>query len=202
MSEESVALGPMRLVPHTGTPRYREREDQARLERHTRAAAAADALFQTATAESLADRPAWIHGVMLLMEAIRADYAMVTIVQGEEGRRCRITRGRGLEERPSRGWTSLPQRMSGSGRAPTRVDIETFSRLRSPAPTFGQPVPRAASSFHAPLYASGGEPLGCLSLYSSGDLSLVADRVAFIDAVAARLARELADAPLPAPSAT
>ena len=202
MSEEGVALGPIRPVPQSGAPKYREREDRARLERHTRAAAEAVALFQTAAAESPSDRPAWTHAIMLLMEAIRADYATVTIVQGEEGRRCHITRGRGLEARPSRRWAGTPYGTIGSGHVPTRVDIEAFSLVRSPAPTFSRPDPRAASSFHALMYVSGTEPLGCLSLYSSGDLSLLPDRVSFIDAVAARLAPELAEAPLPAPSTT
>lgn len=201
MVEETAVSGPIRLFPRTEPHNYRESQDRARSERHERAATEAAGLFQRATAERPAERPIWVRAVILLMEAIQADYATVTVVQGEGGWRCRITRGRGLEERPSRRWHGPPQQATPPGLTPTRVDIETLQPVDMPTPISRQPVPGATSSFHALLYPSGSnQPLGSLSLYSGRDLSLIADRVAFIDAVAALLARDLASAPPPDPS--
>jgi len=200
MAEERAVPGLVRPVPRVNSPQYREREDLARIERHQRAALEAAGLFQAAATESPAERPIWVRAVILLMDALGADYATVTAVRGEEGRRCRITRGCGLTDRTSRRLPRQAQQTNAAERVPTRVDIDALSPATPPTATSHEPVPGAASSFHALLYVSGStDPLGCLSLYSGRDLALAADRVALIHAVAGLLARELTGAPLPAP---
>ena len=201
MSEEIVAAGPIRPASQADRLKFRERADRDRTERHERAASAAAGLFRAAAAERSAAPPVWVRAVTLLMEAIRADYATVMIVQGSEARCCRITRGQGLEERPSRRWPTSPPAEGPPGRTSTRVEIERLPAAPASATLTTQSVPGATSSFHAFLYVrERPQPVGCLSLHASTDLALAADRVAFIDAVAELLARELVASPLPHPS--
>jgi hypothetical protein len=201
MAEKSSEAGPIRLSSGTDTLNYRNRESQARSARHAQATLEAAQLFEIARAKDPDGQPVWMRAVILLMQPMQADYAVVTVVQGEEGRRCRITRGCGLLERPSRRWPGQLQAVSVPGLGSTLVEIETLSPVTTPSPASSASVPGATSSFHVLLYASGtAQPVGCLSLYSATDLSLTADRAAWIDAVAALLAQELTEAPLPNPS--
>lgn len=192
MADKRTPAGP---IPSTARSKYREREDQARRERHQRAALEAGRLRQAASDPGPDDHPAWVRTVIYLMQAIGAEYAAMTIVQGDEGLRCRITRGYGLEESPTRGWPGAAPPDDTLGPASIRVGID----LLCPAPACVSPptqsVPGASSSFHSLLYPAGNAlPLGCLSLYSRTNLSLAADRVAFMHAVADVLAEELAHA--------
>ena len=199
MTDKGAVSGAVRPVPQAEAE-YRERENRARSERHQRAALDAAGLLQSAIVQGPAERPVWLRAVALLMEAIGADFATMTHIVADEGRRYRITRGRGLQERRSRLGAGRPPG-DGADKSAIRVETELFQPPATGGATPGRPVAGAASSFHALLYPSGAtQPLGCLSLYAGADLSLGADRVAFIHAVAALLSRELASAALPAPS--
>ncbi len=201
MAEEIVAVVPVRAISRTGTLKYQERADQVRSERRKQAAAAAAELFRTAASEQTLDLPVWVRAVTLLMEAIRAGYATVTMVQAMEARCCRITTGYGLEGRDSRRWSPAGSTGGSAGATKTRVEIERLFPVPTSTPITTTPVPGAVSSFHALLYVPRHpQPLGCLSLYSSEDLVLAADRIALIDAVAERLARGLVESPLPDPT--
>ncbi len=200
MADERAVTGPVRPVPQADV-KYRERENHARIERHQRAALDAAGLLQTASVEGPPERPVWLRAVVLLMEAVGADFGTMTHLLGEEGRRHRITRGGGLHESRSRRGSGPLHGEGAPGTASIRVETDVFQSAATGGVTPSQPVAGATSSFHALLYSSGmTQPLGCLSLYSGKDLSLGADRVAFIHAVAALLAPELASAALPAPS--
>jgi hypothetical protein len=195
MADKRAVSGPVQAAVRAEGAKYREREELARTERHRRAALQAGSLFQAAAAGRPAEQPVWVRAVILLMQAIRADYATVATVHGEQGLRCRITRGWGLEGPPTWPGPGTPPPESASGALSTRVEVDLLSPAPARVTAPGNPVPGASSSFHALLYPAGSpQPLGCLSLYSRTDLSLVADRVAFIHAVAAVLARELAGA--------
>jgi hypothetical protein len=201
MAEESVSVGPVRLVPRTDSRQFRQLADQARLERRAQAAAEAAGLFQLAGAARADAEPVWLRAVALLIEDLKADQATVTIVRGEDARRCRISRGRERERRPSRRWPGQPQLVAAPALAATRVEIDALRPGTTAIPSPGDQMPGATSSFHALLYTPGSaQPLGCLSLYSSSASAVATDRVAFMDAFAALLAPQVAQSPLPDPS--
>lgn len=185
-TDDAVAKPVLRDGPRSQSLKFREREDHARNERRQQAAIEAAGLFRAATATGAAEHPVGVRAVILLCEAIQADHATLMIVDADEGRLCRVTRGS----------ASLAPKSA-------RVDIERVWPAPTPTPTPLHPVIGATSSFHALLYPPGSaQPLGCLSLYSRKDLSLTAGRLAFIDAVAKLLARELTGAALPDPTST
>jgi hypothetical protein len=191
MAEESVSVGPVRLVPRTDSRQFRQLADQARLERRAQAAAEAAGLFQLAGAARADAEPVWLRAVALLIEDLKADQATVTIVRGEDARRCRISRGRERQ----------PQLVAAPALAATRVEIDALRPGTTAIPSPGDQMPGATSSFHALLYTPGSaQPLGCLSLYSSSASAVATDRVAFMDAFAALLAPQVAQSPLPDPS--
>lgn len=201
MAEKLSVAGPIRLSSRTDTLNYRNREDQSRSARHAQATLEAAELFQTARGMDPDEQPVWIRAIILLMHPLQADYALITVVQGEEGRRCQITRGYGLLQRPSRRWPNQSQAVRTIGLGSTLVEIETLRPVTTPRPPSSGSVPGATSSFHVLLYPSGTvQPVGCLSLYSASDLSLTADRAALIDAVSTLLAQDLAGTTLPDPS--
>jgi hypothetical protein len=193
MADEWTQAGPIRATARVDTPKYREREAQARLERHQRAALEAGRLMHSASGTGPADHPVWVRAVVRLMTAIGADYATVLIIQGDAGLHGRITRGRGLTDSPgqSRPGAGSPD----DGQLPVRVMIDPVSPVPTQVSPPTQPVPGASSSFHFLLYPPASPlPLGCLSLHSRGNLSLTADRVALVHAAADLLATQLAKA--------
>ena len=201
MAEKLSEAGPIRLSSRTDTLNYRNHQDQARNARHAQATLEAAELFQSCRVMDPEGQPVWIRAIILLMPPLQADYALITVVKGEEGRRCQITRGYGLLERPSRRWPNQSQAVRALGLGSTLVEIETLRPVTTPKPPSSGSVPGAISSFHVLLYPSGTvQPIGCLSLYSARELSLTADRAALIDAVSALLAQELAEISLPDPS--
>jgi hypothetical protein len=193
MAKEILVVGPIRPYPRSSGPQHREREESARAERRERAVAVAVQLFSRAADEPPTRQPVWVRAVTLLMETIQADYGTVMVVRGPEARRCRITRGRGLE--PTR-----PTAFGDTSSTPAPLVIERLAPPPSSATIATPPVPRATASFHSLLYlAEDVQPIGCLSIHSSS-LALAPDRVALIHAVAGLLASELARAPLPDPT--
>ena len=203
MAEEIVSVGPVRLVPRTDSRQFRQLADQARVERQALAAAEAAGLFQSAPASRADAEPVWLRAVVLLIEDLKVDQATVTIVRGEDARRCRITRGRDPERRPSRRWPGQSHTAGAPALATTRVEIDALHPGTTPIPSPDHQMPGATSSFHALLYTpSTAQPLGCLSLYSTTGSAVAADRVAFIDAFAALLAPLVAQAALPDPFPT
>lgn len=198
MAEEAKVAGRVQPSVRGEASRYAERESEARRERHERAAAEAARLFQNATAASSAPRPTWAQALILLMEELHSEYATLTVQQSDAVRRWRLTRGQGLPASTSARQPLPADETAGPDPASARIEIEALCADPAAPLTSGPKVPGARSSFHAPLYASGAaEALGCVSLYSSRDLALGADRVAFLHAVAALLAGAVADSPLP-----
>jgi hypothetical protein len=151
-------------------------------------------------AESAGDatQPVAVRAAILLCETLQANYATLTVLQETDSTRYSITRGRGLDQRPSRPWQANPSHAPSSPHPSSiRVEVEALRTDAAGILTPGQPVIGATSSYHTLLYAAGSStPLGRLSLYASQDLSLTASRVALIHAVAARLGQELAGEPL------
>lgn len=186
------------------TQQYREREATARATRHERAAADVTALLRSAGDSSHGDAPLGLQAVKLLCVALQADGATVTLIRGDQGRLCRISRGTSPEQYPSRRWPLAATQAAGlAEHPPAPIEIEHLMSPSARALVPQQPAAGTTSAFHALLYAPGSSlPFGCLSLHSRRDLQLDVARRAFLDVLTGELAAILAASPLPDTSET